>query len=119
MIEYIFSPSSPKPRGPYTPAVRAGDFIYVAGQAVVGDVKAATRQILTNIGAVLEAAGASLADVVRCGVFLLDGNDFQPMNEAYAEMFGDTRPARTTVVVAGIPLKDAKVEIDAIAYKPR
>jgi 2-iminobutanoate/2-iminopropanoate deaminase len=120
MIEYIFSPGSPKPRGPYTPAVRAGDFIYVAGQAVVGtDVKAETRQVLTNIRAVLEAAGASLSDVVRCGVFLVDGDDFEPMNEAYAEMFGETRPARSTIVVAALPLKEARVEIDAIAYKPR
>ena len=119
MIEYIFSPGAPKPRGPYTPAVRAGDFIYIAGQAVVGDVKTATRQILTNIGGGLQAAGASLSDVVRCGVFLIDGDDFQPMNEAYAEMFGENRPARTTIVVSGIPLKDARVEIDAIAYKPK
>jgi 2-iminobutanoate/2-iminopropanoate deaminase len=120
MIEYISSPGSPAPRGPYSPAVRAGDFIYVAGQAVVAaDVKAETRQVLTNIRAILAAAGATPADVVRCGVFLMDGNDFQAMNEVYAEFFGDTKPARTTIIVAGLPLKEAKVEIDAIAYKPR
>src|SRR5262245_14090825 len=119
MIEYIFSPGSPAPRGPYSPAVRAGDFIFVAGQAVVGtDVKAETRQVLTNIRAVLEAAGASMTDVVRCGVFLMNADDFQAMNEVYAEFFADAKPARTTIIVAALPLKDAKVEIDAIAYLP-
>ena len=120
MIEYIFSPGSPAPRGPYSPAVRAGDFIFVAGQAVVGtDVKAETRQVLTNIRAVLEAAGASMTDVVRCGVFLMSADDFQAMNEVYAEFFKDAKPARTTIIVAALPLKDAKVEIDAVAYLPR
>src|SRR5439155_15775326 len=117
---YISSPGSSKPRGPYSPAVRAGDFIFVAGQAVAGtDVKAETRQVLTNIGKILEAAGATLADVIRCGVFLIDGDDFQPMNEVYAEVFGETKPARTTIIVAGLPLKNSKIEIDAVAYKPR
>lgn len=120
MIEYISSPGSPAPRGPYSPAVRAGDFIFVAGQAVLGaDVKAETRQVLTNIKSVLEAAGASLADVVRCGVFLMDANDFQAMNEVYSEMFGSTKPARTTIIVAGLPLPGARVEIDAVAFKPK
>jgi len=120
MIEYISSPGSPKPRGPYSPAVRAGDFIFVAGQAVAGpDIQADTRQVLTNIRKILEAAGATLADVIRCGVFLIDPDDFQPMNEVYAEMFGETKPARTTIIVAGIPLKDARIEIDAVAYRPR
>ena len=87
-------------------------------KVVSGDVQTETRQVLTNIKNILEGCGASMADVVRCGVFLTDVNDFKPMNEVYAEFFGDAKPARTTVIVAALPLKDAKVEIDAIAYKP-
>ena len=127
MIERISPPGAPTPRGPYSPAVRAGDCIYVSGQAAVdpisgkailGDVQTETRQTLTNIKNILEGCGASMADVVRCGVSLIDANDFKPMNEVYAEFFGDSKPARTTVIVAALPLEDAKVEIDAIAYKP-
>jgi len=127
MIQRISPPGAPAPRGPYSPAVRAGDCIYVSGQVpvdpvsgavVTGDVQKETRQVLTNIRNILEGCGASLADVVRCGVYLTDANDFKPMNDVYAEFFGDARPARTTIIVAALPLKDAKVEIDAIAYKP-
>jgi 2-iminobutanoate/2-iminopropanoate deaminase len=108
--------------------VRAGDTIYVAGQipidpvtgqVVQGDVQTETRQVLTNIKNILEGCGASLADVVRCGVYLTNGGDFQAMNEVYAEFFGVAKPARTTIIVAALPLKDAKIEIDAVAYKPR
>ena len=74
--------------------------------------------MLTNIRNILEGCGASLADVVRCGVFLTNADDFKAMNEIYAEFFGEAKPARTTIIVAALPLKDAKVEIDAIAYKP-
>jgi 2-iminobutanoate/2-iminopropanoate deaminase len=128
MIERISPPGAPAPRGPYSPAVRAGDYIYVAGQipidpvsgqVISGDVQVETRQVLTNIRNILEGCGATLADVVRCGVFLINGDDFKPMNEVYAEFFGEARPVRTTVIVAGLPLKDAKIEIDAIAYKPK
>lgn len=128
MIERISPPGAPAPRGPYSPAVRAGDCIYVAGQVSIdpisgqvisGDVQVETRQVLTNIKNILEGCGASLMDVVRCGVYLIDANDFKPMNEVYAEFFGDAKPARTTIIVAALPLKDAKVEIDAIAYKPK
>ena len=127
-IERIFPPGAPEPRGPYSPAVRAGDTIYVAGQIpidpitgqiVLGDVKTETRQVLTNIRSILSGCGATMADVVRCGVYLINAGDFQAMNEVYAEFFGDSKPARTTIIVAALPLKDAKVEIDAIAYKPR
>jgi len=127
MIQRISPPGAPAPRGPYSPAVRAGDCIYVSGQVPVdpisgqvvsGDVQKETRQVLTNIKNILEGCGASLSDVVRCGVYLTDANDFKPMNDVYAEFFGDAKPARTTIIVAALPLKDAKVEIDAIAYKP-
>ncbi len=128
MIERISPPGAPAPRGPYSPAVRAGDCIYVAGQVpidpvtgqvVTGDVQKETRQVLTNIKNILEGCGASMNDVVRCGVYLTDPNDFKPMNDVYAEFFGEAKPARTTIIVAALPLKDARVEIDAIAYRPR
>jgi 2-iminobutanoate/2-iminopropanoate deaminase len=108
--------------------VRAGDCIYVSGQVpidpvsgevIAGDVQKETRQVLTNIKNILEGCGSSLADVVRCGVYLTDANDFKPMNEVYAEFFGEARPARTTIIVAALPLKDARIEIDAIAYRPQ
>ena len=124
-LEHISPPGAPAPRGPYSPAVRAGDYIFVAGQipidpvtgqVVSGDVQMETRQVLTNIKNILEGCGASMATVVRCGVYLIDSEDFKPMNEVYAEFFGEAKPARTTIIVAALPLKDARVEIDAVAY---
>jgi len=127
MMERIFPPESPSPRGPYSPVVRAGDFVFVSGQGPVdpvtdqmsyGDIQHETRITLTNIGRILKAAGVSFSDVVRCGVFLRDGNDFAAMNAVYTEFFGDQRPARTTVAVAFAD-PTMKVEIDCVAYKPR
>jgi len=127
MIERLSPPGIALPRGPYSPAVRAGGFIYVSGQVpidpvtntpVLGDVKAETRQVLSNVRRILEGCGASLADVVKCCVFLADVKDFAAMNEVYTEFFGAAKPARTTIGVAGLPLAGAKVEIDAVAYKP-
>jgi len=125
MIERISPPGAPAPGGPYSPAVKAGDCIYVAGQISVdptngqfipGDVQVETRQVLTNVKAILEGCGASMSQVVRCGVYLIDAGDFQAMNEVYAEFFGNAKPARTTIIVAALPRPGAKVEIDAIAY---
>ena len=116
-----------KPRGPYSPFVRAGDFIFVSGQGPIdpatnqysfGDIRHETRLVLANVGRVLELAGATPADVVKCSVFLSSGKDFAAMNEVYAEFFGETRPARTTVE-AKFHQPEMKVEIDCIAYKPR
>ena len=127
MIERINPPGVPAPRGPYSPAVRAGDFIFVSGQVPVNpatgemvkaDVGTETRQVLNNIKSILESCGATMADVVRCGVFLLDGQDFAAMNAVYTEFFGDVKPARATVV-AGFAATGMRVEIDAIVYKPR
>ncbi|MBI4906750.1 MAG: RidA family protein [Acidobacteria bacterium] len=127
MIERIYPAGSPIPRGPYSPAVRAGDFIFVAGQGPIdpkvndfsyGDIQHETRLTLNNIRLILEAAGATMTDVVKCSVFLRDGRDFGAMNEVYAEFFGENKPARTTVEAKfANPLM--KVEIDCIAYKPR
>lgn len=127
MIERISPPGVPAPRGPYSPAVRAGDFIYLSGQVPVdpatqqlalGDIRQETRQALTNLKGILEGCGASLADVVKCCVYLADGKDFAAMNEVYAEYFGEAKPARTTVACQ-FAIPGIKIEIDAIAYKPR
>ena len=127
MIERIVPPGTPSPRGPYSPAVRAGDFIFVAGQGPVdaatdqmsyGDIRHETRLVLNNIRLILEAAGAGMQDVVKCSVFLKDGNDFAAMNEVYGEFFGQAKPARTTVETR-FANPTMKVEIDCIAYKPK
>jgi 2-iminobutanoate/2-iminopropanoate deaminase len=127
MIERITPPGVPTPRGPYSPAVRAGDFIFVAGQGPVdvetnqfsfGTIQHETRIVLSNIKRILEGCGASMSDVVKCSVFLSSGKDFAAMNEVYAEFFGDAKPARTTVE-AQFAVPQMKVEIDCIAYKPK
>ncbi|MES1261126.1 MAG: RidA family protein [Acidobacteriota bacterium] len=125
MIERLSPLGAPAPRGPYSPAVRAGDFIFVSGQLAVdpatnqyvaGDIQYETRVTLNNIRRILEDAGATLADVVRVGVFMADGADFAKMNEVYAEFFGNDKPARTTIVCKFAA--DIKIEIDCIAYSP-
>lgn len=120
MIERINLPGAPAPRGPYSPAVRAGDFIYVSGQvpSETGDIAHETRLVLTNIQKLLAACGATMADVVKCGVFLVDAADFAAMNEVYATFFGNDKPARTTVV-AGFMIPGIRIEVDAVAYKPK
>lgn len=127
MIERITPGGVPAPRGPYSPAVRAGDFIFVSGQGPIdpetnqlsfGDIRHETRLVLTNIRKILEGCGASLADVVKCSVFLADGREFRAMNEVYAEFFGEQKPARTTVE-ARFVIPEMRVEIDCVAYQPR
>jgi len=124
VIERLSPPGVPAPRGPYSPAVKAGDFVYVSGQVPIdtstnqvsaGDVKHETRLILNNTKAILAGAGATLAQVVKCTVYLANGADFAAMNEVYAEFFGEHKPARTTVVCQ-FALSGIKVEIDCIAY---
>lgn len=126
MIERLSPPGVPVPRGPYSPAVRAGGFIFVSGQVPVdpatdqvklGDIRHETRMVLSNIRRILEGCGATMADVVKCSVFLADGRDFAAMNEVYTEFFGNDKPARTTVAVQ-FAMPGLKVEIDCIAYKP-
>ena len=127
MIERHIMPGAPAPRGPYSHAVRAGDFIYVSGmgpldartnQFSFGTIQHETRVVIENIRSILEGCGASLQDVVKCSVFLADRNDFHAMNEVYAEYFGEAKPARTTVQ-AVLPAEGMKVEIDCVVYKPR
>jgi len=125
-LERIFPHHAPTPRGPYSPAVRAGDFIFVSGQGPIdvitdkisnGDIQHETRLALGNIQRILESCGASMADVVKCSVFLRNGGDFKAMNEVYVEFFGNDRPARTTVACEFA--QNILVEIDCIAYKPK
>ena len=119
----IASPDAPRAIGPYSPAILAGRFLFLSGQiplnstdgSLIGDdITAQTEQVCRNIAALLEAAGASFAHVVRTTVFLQDMNDFAAMNAVYARFVGDPPPARATVQVAGLP-KHARIEIDAIA----
>lgn len=127
MIERYSIPGAVAPRGPYSHAVRAGDFIFVSGQVPIdpatnefsfGAIEDETRLVLNNVKLILEAAGASLADVVKCSVFLRNGADFAAMNEVYAEFFGEQKPARSTVEVK-FANTTMKVEIDCIAYQPK
>lgn len=124
MMEFLHAAGAPKPRGPYSPAVKAGDYLFIAGQVPVdpatnemsfGSIEHETKLTLENIDRLLQAAGATRADVVRCGVYLSNGEDFARMNAVYAEFFGEHRPARTTIVV-GFAVPEMKIEIDAIAY---
>jgi len=127
MIERLTPAGSPAPSGPYSPAVRAGDFVFVSGQLpidaasnkiVSSSVADQTRQTIENLQAVLSAAGVGLAAVVKCSVFLADIRDFAAMNEVYSQFFGEAKPARSTVQ-AVLPSSEARVEIDCIAYAPR
>jgi 2-iminobutanoate/2-iminopropanoate deaminase len=117
----------PKPIGPYSPGMIFDRLVIVSGQGATDpatgrlagpDVETQTEQVFRNLRAILRAAGSDLAHVLRCGVFLVDMRDFEKMNAVYARVFGDHRPARTTVQVAALPHPGLRVEIDAIAYRP-
>jgi 2-iminobutanoate/2-iminopropanoate deaminase len=122
-MERIQTDAAPAAIGPYSQAVVHGGIVYTAGQIaldpatmelVEGDVARQTERVFENLTAVLNAAGASLASVVKTTVFLRDMGDFVAMNEVYGRYFGDHRPARSTVAAAGLP-KNCAVEIEAIA----
>lgn len=119
----VSTDKAPAAIGPYSQAIVSGDTVYCSGQIpldpatgelVTGSIENLTRRVLDNLGAVLEAAGASFASVVKTTIFLEDMSDFQRVNEVYAEYFGDVLPARATVAVKELP-KSTRVEIDAIA----
>jgi 2-iminobutanoate/2-iminopropanoate deaminase len=123
MKKVIQTEKAPNAVGPYSQAIVANGFVFASGQIaidpatgelIMGGTGQQTRRVLTNLGAVLEAAGSSLDFVVKAGVFLQDMNDFDEMNAVYAEFFKKPFPARAAVQVARLP-KDVKVEIDAIA----
>ena len=120
----VSSDTAPAAIGPYSQGIIAGGFLFTAGQipmdpattqVVEGDIVPQTQQVLTNLQAVLAAAGASWKDVVKTTVFLQDMADFPRMNEVYANVMGEARPARSTVQVAGLP-RGVRVEIELVAY---
>jgi len=119
----VSAPNAAKPIGPYSPAIRAGNLLFISGQVgfdpatgalVDGDISSQTDQVMLNIGTLLQAAGTDFAHVVRTTVYLADMNEFAKMNEIYARYVVDPPPARSTVQVARLP-RDARVEIDVIA----
>lgn len=123
----IHSADLPKPVGPYSPGMGFDRLIFVSGQGATvpatgqlagPDAASQTEQCLKNLQTILRAGGSDLQYVLRCGVFLLDMNEFKEMNAVYERVFGDHRPARTTIQAAGLPGVGLRVEIDCIAYRP-
>ena len=125
MVTSVHTDHAPKAIGPYSQAICCGDLVYTAGQialdpatmeVVAGGVAEQTGRVMANLEAVLEAAGSDLSRVVKTTVFLADMADFGAMNEVYGRAFGDHRPARSTVAVAGLP-RGVRVEIEVVAVK--
>jgi 2-iminobutanoate/2-iminopropanoate deaminase len=122
-LDIIHTDSAPQAIGPYSQAIRVGDFVYttgqialdpVSGQIVAGGIEAHTRQVLNNLKNVLEAAGSGLHRVVKTTVYMQDLAEFAAMNVVYIEFFGDHRPARTTIQIAAVP-RGSRVEIECVA----
>ncbi len=127
MRKAIMTEKGPKPIGPYSQAIVEGDFIFLAGQGCtnpltgkleLGDVRSETKRTFENVRAILQAAGSSLDDVMKCNVYLRDINDFAAMNEVYGTFFSAPFPARTTIQAGALPGGIA-VEIECIAKKGR
>jgi len=121
--QIVSTENAPAAIGPYSQAVRVGELIYTAGQIALvpetgklieGDIDAQTRQVMENLAAVLQAAGSSLAQVVKTTIFVTDISDFAKVNQVYGSFFQDNPPARSTVQVAALPL-GANVEIEVVA----
>ena len=124
MLSAVSSESAPKALGPYSQAIRAGQFLFVSGQVpidaetgelVQGGIAEQTRRVFQNIGKVLTAGGASFHHVARTTVYLADLDDFGAMNEVYATFFTAPQPARSTIQAARLP-RNARIEIDVIAF---
>lgn len=124
-VRTVHAEGSPKAFGPYSQAIVAGDLVFCSGQIpidpatdqfVEGDIGAQTRRVLDNLAVVLAAAGSDLAHVTKTTVFLADLNDFNAMNETYAQRFAQHRPARSTVQVARLP-RGARIEIECVAVR--
>jgi 2-iminobutanoate/2-iminopropanoate deaminase len=125
--EIISTEHAPPAIGPYTQAIRVGDFLFLSGQIPInpvtgevedGDIALQTERVLKNIGAVLLAGGMGYEDIVHCSVFLADLDDFESMNRVYASYFTTEPPTRATVEVSRLP-RDVKIEISAIAMKTK
>jgi 2-iminobutanoate/2-iminopropanoate deaminase len=123
MRQVVTAPDAPKAMGAYSPAIKAGNLLFISGQIPVdpmtgnliqGDIGQQADQVMRNLTALLRAAGASFTNVVRTTVYLADMNDFAGMNEVYSQYIVDPPPARATVQVARLP-RDVKIEVDAIA----
>jgi 2-iminobutanoate/2-iminopropanoate deaminase len=123
--EIVKTSNAPQPIGPYSQGTLAGDFLFVSGQGAVdpkvgqlvpGDIEAQTRQVLTNIRNIVEAAGLTMRDVVKVSIFLSKMDDFKRMNEVYKTFFTENPPARTTVE-AKLPLPNMLIEVDVIAHR--
>jgi len=127
MRRIVSTRKGPNAIGPYSQAVRGGQFIFVSGQISIdpatqkmigGDIGQQTKRVLQNIAGILEAAGSSMNKVVRCVVYLKNMSDFEAMNKVYGRIFGAPLPARTTIAVAGLP-KGGLVMIEATALVKR
>ena len=123
MLERIFTADAPAPIGPYNQAIRAGGFLFcsgqipldpVTGEIVAGDIAAETRQVMKNVAAVLRAAGATFAEVVKTTIYVTDMNDFAAVNAVYGESFTGVTPARSTIAVAALP-RGSHVEVEVVA----
>ena len=123
MRQVVSAPDAPKAMGAYSPAIKAGNLLFVSGQIPIdpstgnliqGDITAQAEQVMRNLTALLRAAGVGFDHVVRTTVYLADMNDFAAMNEVYSRYIVDPPPARATVQVARLP-RDVKIEVDAIA----
>jgi len=121
--EIIKTADAPDPIGPYSQAVKAGGLLFISGQVGIhpptgelinSDIATETKQVMNNLRAILQQAGLSFNEVVKCSIFVKDMNDFAAINEAYGGFFGDNPPARETVEVSRLP-KDVNVEISCIA----
>jgi 2-iminobutanoate/2-iminopropanoate deaminase len=121
--EFVFSKSAPEPIGPYSQAIKLNNLIFSSGQIAInpqtgaiveGEIKAQTKQTLENIKSILIAGGSDISKVIKVTVFLKNIGDFTGMNEVYAEYFGKSKPARSTIEAARLP-KDSLIEIDVIA----
>ena len=124
MKETVKTQNAPQPLGPYSQAVKVGNFLFVSGQGPINpktgkidetEISAQARQTLQNVKAIVEASGFSLQDVVKVSIFLKNASDFQKMNEVYRRFFSENPPARTTVE-GKLPAADMLVTVDAIAY---
>jgi 2-iminobutanoate/2-iminopropanoate deaminase len=124
MLSAVSTGSAPKALGPYSQAIRAGQFLFVSGQVPVdpatgelvqGGIAEQARRALENVGEILKAGGTSFQNVVRTTVYLADLADFPAMNEVYGTFFTAPQPARSTIQAARLP-KDARIEIDVIAF---
>jgi len=122
-VEQILTHEAPAPIGPYSQAIKSGDFLFCSGQipidpqtgnVIEGDISAHAARVLANLGAVLQAAGLDYSNVLKTTIFLVDMNDFAAVNSVYERYFGESKPARSTVAVSALP-KGVRVEIEAIA----